>query len=96
MVEAEGEALDGADGDDVGAVLVGDDEGFFVEAADAEDGDLGLVDDGCAELLAEDAGVGEGEGAAGVLWRMIWLPADPRCRPSSCAPCWPAFKAVPS
>ena len=39
--------------------------GFLVQAADAEDGGLRLVDDGRAELLAEDAGVGEGEGAAG-------------------------------
>ena len=67
MIEAEREALDGADRDGVVAVLVGEDFGFLVEAADAEDGALRLVDDRRAELLAEDAGVGEGEGAAGDL-----------------------------
>jgi len=65
VVEAEGEALNAADGDAVLAVFVGEDYGFFVEAADAEDGGLWLGDDRGAELLAEDAGVGEGEGAAG-------------------------------
>ncbi len=69
MVEAEGEALDRADGDRLLAVLVGDNFGFLVEAADAEDGRLRLRDDGGAELFAEDAGVGEGEGAAGDLIR---------------------------
>ena len=38
--------------------------GLLVEAADAEDGRLRLVDDGHAELLAEDARVGQREGAA--------------------------------
>ena len=65
VIEAEGEALDPADGDGVVAVLVGEDHGFLVETADAEDGCLRLSDDRGAELLAEDAGVGEGEGAAG-------------------------------
>jgi len=65
VVEAEGEALDAADGDAVLAVFVGKDYRLFVEAADAEDGGLRLGDDGGSELLAEDAGVGEGEGAAG-------------------------------
>ena len=64
MVEAEGEVLDGADGDGVLTILVGEDDGFLAEATDAEDGCLGLSDDGGSELLAEDAGVGEGEGAA--------------------------------
>ena len=67
MIEAEREALDRADGDGVVAVLVGDDLGLLVEAADAEDADLRLDDDRGAELLAEDAGVGEGEGAAADL-----------------------------
>ena len=34
---------------------VGEDFRFLVQAAYAEDGRLGLVDDGGAELLAEDA-----------------------------------------
>ena len=39
--------------------------GLLVEPADAEDRRLRLVDDGRAELLAEDAGVGEGKRPAG-------------------------------
>ena len=65
MIEAEGE--DGwmrADRDGVVAVLIGDDRRLLEEAADAEDGRLRLIDDRRAELLAEDAGVGECEGAA--------------------------------
>src|SRR5260370_15936660 len=57
------------------AGLVGDDLGFFVEAADTEDGALRLIDDRCAELLAEDAGVGEREGAAGDFVRSELLAA---------------------
>ena len=57
--------LHGADGDGVVAVLVGQDDGLFLEAADGEDGGLGLVDDRRAELAAEDAGVGEREGRSG-------------------------------
>ena len=62
MVEAESEVLHGADGDGVVALGVGEHHGLFFEAADAEDGRLGLVDDGRGELVAEDAGVGEREG----------------------------------
>ena len=57
--------LHGADGDGVVAFGVGEDDRLFAEAADGEDGGLGLIDDGRAELAAEDAGVGEGEGGAG-------------------------------
>ena len=64
MVEAEAEGLHGADGDGVVAFGVGEDDGLFAQAADGEDGRLGLVDDRCAEFAAEDAGVGEGEGGA--------------------------------
>ena len=52
-----------ADGDGVSPVFAGDDGRLLEEAADAEDSALRLVDDGRAELLAEDAGVGDGEGA---------------------------------
>ena len=62
VIEAEGEVQEVPDGDGVGSVFGGDDGGFLEEAADAEDGRLGLVDDGRTELLAEDAGVGDGEG----------------------------------
>ena len=65
MVEAEAVELHGADGDGVVAFGVGEDDGLFAEAADGEDGGLGLVDDGGAEFAAEDAGVGEGEGGPG-------------------------------
>ena len=65
VVEAKGEALDGPNGDGVLTILVGEDEGFLVEPADSEDGGLWLVDDRGTELLAEDAGVGDGEGSAG-------------------------------
>ena len=67
VIEAQREALDRADGDGVLAVLVGEDFGFLVQSADAEDRRLRLVDDRRAELLAEDAGVGQREGAAGDL-----------------------------
>ena len=75
VIEAQREALDGADRDGVVAVLVGEDFGFLVEAADAEDRGLRLVDDRRAELLAEDAGVGKREGAAGDLVRSELLVA---------------------
>ena len=75
VIEAKSEALDRADADEVVAVFVGDDFGFLVEAADAEDGALRLVDDRRAELLAEDARVGEGEGASGDLVRSEFLAA---------------------
>lgn len=66
--------LHAANGDGVLAVFVGEDDGFLVEAADAEDGGLGLGDDGHAELLAEDAGVGEGEGATcDVVGRQLFV-----------------------
>lgn len=53
-----------ADGDDIFAVRGGDDLGALLDGADAEDGDLRLVDDGRAEEAAEDSRVGDGEGAA--------------------------------
>src|SRR5215472_15419067 len=65
VIEAEGETLNGADCNGVVAVLVGDDFGLLVQAADAQDGALRLVDDRGSKLFAEDAGVCQGEGAAG-------------------------------
>ncbi len=76
VIEAERKALDVTDGDRVVSVLVGEDLGFLVEATDAEDGSLRLVDDRRAELLAEDAGVGESEGAAGDFVRCELLAAS--------------------
>src|SRR5258708_37287702 len=54
VIEAESEALDGTDRDGVVAVLVGKDFGFLVQAADAEDCALRLVDDGGCTMVAED------------------------------------------
>src|SRR5208283_3464087 len=62
MVVAERQVNDGADGDGVVAVFVGDDERHFRDAAYAHDGGVGLVDDGQTEDGAELAGVGDGEG----------------------------------
>ena len=62
MVEAEAVVLHGADGDGVVAFGVGEDDGFFLERADGEDGGLGLIDNGETDLIAEDSGIGEGEG----------------------------------
>jgi hypothetical protein len=75
VIEAERKALDGTDCDGVVAVFVGDDFGFLGEAADAENRALRLVDDGSAELFAEDTGVGKREGAAGDLIRSKLLVA---------------------
>ncbi len=55
VIEAERQANDATDGDRIGAVFIGDDEGLFEEAADAEDGGLRLGDHGRAELFAEDS-----------------------------------------
>ena len=62
MVVAESEVDDGADGDGVGAIFVGDDHGLLGDAANAHDGRVGLVDDGESEDGAELAGVRDGEG----------------------------------
>src|SRR5579863_7347035 len=62
VVVAEREVDDGADGDGIVAVWVGDDERHFRDTADAHDGGVGLVDDGQAEDGAELAGIGDGEG----------------------------------
>src|SRR5579862_2396360 len=61
VVVAKGQVNDGADGDGVAAVLVGDDHGLLGDAADAHDGRVRLVDDGEAEDGSELAGVGDGE-----------------------------------
>ncbi len=64
VIEAEAEVLHGANGDGVVAFGVGEHGGLFAQAADGEDGRLGLVDDGHAELAAKGAGVGEREGGS--------------------------------
>src|SRR5947209_15100976 len=64
VVEGEGEVGHLADGYHVIALFGGDDTRALLDCADAEDGDLRLVDDGRAEESAEDAGVRDGEGSA--------------------------------
>ena len=64
VVEGECEVGHVANGYYVVAFVGGDDLGALLYGADAEYGDLRLVDDGRAEEAAEDAGVGDGEGAA--------------------------------
>ena len=64
VIEAEREPLNGANCNRVIAVLVRQHLGFLIESADPEDSRLRLVDDRRAELLAEDAGVGQRECAS--------------------------------
>ena len=59
MVEGQGHVSASANRD--GVI---DDHGALFDAAHAEDGDLGLIDHRQSEDVAEDAGVGDGEGAA--------------------------------
>src|SRR5262249_13051717 len=59
----------GADRDDLAEGGVHHDDGALDDAADPEDGDLGLVDDRGVEQRAAAAGVGQRERAAGQLVR---------------------------
>jgi len=70
VIVAESEMDNGADGDGVVAVGVGDDERHFGDAADAHDGGAGLVDDGQAEDGSELAGIGDGEGGTFDVFRL--------------------------
>ena len=67
MIEAEAAEHHLPDGDEIGAIGPGDDHGAFHDGADALDGHLGLVDDGQAEGVPIDAGIGDGESAAADL-----------------------------
>ena len=60
VVVGQGEVHHGADLD-----LAVDGDGLVLDGVQAEDGGLGQVDDGGAHEGAEDAAVGDGEGAAG-------------------------------
>ena len=64
MVEAEAVVLHGADGDGVVAFCVGENDGLLFQRAYGEDGGFGLIDDGDAEFVAEDSGIGEGKGGS--------------------------------
>ena len=64
MIVAERQVDDGADGDGVVAVFVGDDQRLLGDSANAHNGGVGLIDDGQAKDRAELAGVGDGEGGA--------------------------------
>ena len=56
--------LHGADRNGVVALGVGEHHRLLAQAADGQNRRLGLVEDGRAELAAEDAGVGQRKGAA--------------------------------
>ncbi len=75
MIKTKCEALDGTDRDGVVAVLVGKDFSFLVQAADAEDRTLRLVDDRHSKLLAEDTGVCQRESSTRDFIRRQLLPA---------------------
>src|ERR1700679_761333 len=55
VIEAQSETDDAADGDRIGAVLIGNYGGFFKEAAYTQNCRFRLVDDRSAELLAENS-----------------------------------------
>jgi hypothetical protein len=65
VVEAQAEVLHRANGDGVVALGVGQHHRLLAQAADGQNRRLRLVEDGRAELAAEDAGVGQRKGAAG-------------------------------
>src|SRR5438128_12674374 len=60
MIERQRQDAHRADGDEV-AFLRLDDDGTFLHAADAEDGDLRLIDDRRAEKAAVEAGIRDRE-----------------------------------
>jgi hypothetical protein len=62
VVEAQAEVLHRANRDGVVALGVGQHHRLLAQAADGQNRRLRLVDDGRAELAAEDAGVGQREG----------------------------------
>src|SRR2546423_12261262 len=64
VVEGECEVGHVADGDHVIALFGGNDARALLDCADAEYGDLWVVDDGRAEEAAEDAGGGDWERSA--------------------------------
>jgi len=61
VVVAEREVNDRADGNGVGAVIVGDHHGLLGNSAGPHDGGVRLVDDRQAKDSAELAGIGDGE-----------------------------------
>src|SRR5262249_27312684 len=63
VIIAKCQADDVADGNRVIALLVSDNDRFFEDAAHAQDCNLGLEDNGCAKLRAEDSRIGDGDGA---------------------------------
>jgi len=63
MVEGQREGQDVAN-----LYLILDDPGFLANAAAAENGDVGIVDDRGGKMPAEGAEIGQGEGAAGQLF----------------------------
>ena len=62
VIESQAEVLGPTNRNRIVAFAVGEDDGLLFEAADGEDRAVWLIDDGRAELFAEDAGVGKREG----------------------------------
>ena len=64
VIVAQREMDDGTDRDGIRAVFVGDDHRLFGDAADSQDRDVRLIDDGQAKDGAQLSGIGDGEGCA--------------------------------
>ncbi len=73
VIEAQGETDDAADRDRIGAVLIGNYRRFFKEAAYTQNGRFRLIDDRSSELLAEDSGIRNREGARSYFFRLQLL-----------------------
>src|ERR1035438_7222656 len=72
VVVAQSEVNDGTDGDGIVSVLVGQDEWLLGDSSDAQDGGVGLVNDGQAKHGAELTGIGNGEGCAfNIRWHQV-------------------------
>ena len=75
VVVAERQVNDGADGDGIVTIFIGDDQWLLGDSADAQDGRVRLIDDGQTEDGAELAGVGDGEGGAFDIFGLQFLGA---------------------
>lgn len=75
VVVAQRQMNDGADGNGVIAIFVGDDQGLLGDAAHAHDGGVWLIDDREAEYGTELARVGDGEGGSFDVFRLELLGA---------------------
>ena len=80
VIESQGEPHNVANRDAVVSVRVGDDCRLLEQTTNTEDRRFWLVDHGSAELLAEDAGIGDGEGAFRHFIRLEFLAARTSCQ----------------